>query len=83
MKNAGEKKKCIIRTGLAEAEDLDAFCMELCDSLGVPLNLLKRKLCGQSVEYADFVFDTWRGLIWRRSGRSCWYASEGSGRPLR
>jgi hypothetical protein len=49
-------------TGLAEAEELDAFWMELCDSLGVPLNLLKRQLCGQSVEYAGFAFDTWRGL---------------------
>ena len=53
----------VCRTGLAEAEELDAFWMELCDSLGVPLNLLKRQLCGQSVEYAGFIFDTWRGLM--------------------
>ena len=49
--------------GLEEAKELDAFWMELCGSLGVPLNLLKRQQCGQPVEYAGFVFDTWRGLM--------------------
>ncbi len=49
--------------GLKEAKELDTFWMELCGSLGVPLNLLKRQLCGQSVEYTGFVFDTWRGLM--------------------
>jgi hypothetical protein len=29
----------------------------------MPLNLLKRQLCGQAVEYAGFVFNTWRGLL--------------------
>ncbi len=37
--------------------------MELCESLGVPLNLLERQLCGQLVYYAGLTFDTWRGLM--------------------
>ncbi len=49
--------------GLEEAKEFDAFWMELCGSLGVPFNLLKRQQCGESVEYAGFVFDTWRGLM--------------------
>ena len=53
----------VCQEGLGEAKELDAFWMELCSSLGVPLNLLKRQLCGQSVEYTGFVFDTWRGLM--------------------
>ncbi len=53
----------VCQEGLEEAKELDAFWMELCGSLGVPLNLLKRQLCGQSVEYAGFVFDTWGGLM--------------------
>ena len=47
----------------AEAEAADAYWQELCDSLGVPLNLRKWQRCGQSVEYTGFVFDTMRGLM--------------------
>ena len=43
---------CVCLEGLEEAKELDAFWMELCGSLGVPFNLLKRQQCGQSVEYA-------------------------------
>ena len=53
----------VCQVGLTEAEALDVFWMELCESLGVPLNLIKRQRCGQSVEYAGFVFDTLRGLM--------------------
>ncbi len=53
----------VCQEGLEEAKELDAFWTELCGSLGVPLNLLKRQLCSQSVEYAWFAFDTWRGLM--------------------
>ena len=37
---------CLV--GLKEAKELVAFWTELCVSLGVPLNLLKRQPCGQS-----------------------------------
>ena len=43
---------CVCLEGLEEAKELDAFWMELCGSLGVPFNLLKRQQCGQSVECA-------------------------------
>lgn len=46
-----------------EAEELDAFWMNLCDDLGVPLNLEKRQLRSQSVDYAGFVFNTWTGRL--------------------
>ncbi|MFN5017560.1 hypothetical protein [Bradyrhizobium sp.] len=54
---------------LAEAEELDAFWVELCESLGVQLNLRKRQRCSQSLEYAGFVFDTWRGMMLVQAGR--------------
>jgi hypothetical protein len=58
---AGGCPTCL--AGLAEAEELDSFWMELCESLGIPLNLLMRQPCGQSVDYAGFTFDTWRKLM--------------------
>ncbi len=58
---AGGCPTCL--AGLAEAEELDSSWMELCESLGVPLNLLEQQLCGQSVDYAGFTFDMWRGLM--------------------
>ena len=58
---SGGCAECLV--GLEEAKALDAFWMELCDSLGVPLNLEKRQLCSQAVEYAGFVFDSWKALM--------------------
>ena len=37
--------------------------MDLCDQLGVSLNLIKRQRCAQSVEYAGFIFDSFRGRM--------------------
>ena len=49
----------------ADAEAADAYWQELCDSLGVPLNLGKWQQCRQSGagEYTGFIFDTMRGSI--------------------
>ena len=47
----------------AAAEKLDAFWMDLCDRLGVNLNMIKHRNPGQTLEYAGFLFDTFRGLL--------------------
>jgi hypothetical protein len=61
---AGLAGGCLVcREGLREAQEHDSYWMELCSSLGVPLNLQKRQLCGQTVEYAGFIFDTLRGSV--------------------
>ena len=53
---------CVVcAEGKAEAEKLDAYWVELCESLGVTLNLQKREHCAQSVSHAGFTFDTLRG----------------------
>lgn len=54
-----------------EAEELDAFWVELCESLGIPLNLIKRQFCAQKVDYAGFVFDTMRGLMLIQEEKRC------------
>ena len=55
---------CVVcRRSLAEAERLDEWWMDLCDQLGVSLNLKKHQRCAQSVEYAGFLFDSFRGLM--------------------
>jgi hypothetical protein len=51
------------RTALAHAEALDEWWMDLCDQLGVSLNVAKHQRCAQSVEYSGFLFDTFRGLM--------------------
>ena len=48
---------------LPQAEAVDAYWVELCRKLGVPLNLDKRQRCRQQVKYAGFLFDTLRGLL--------------------
>ena len=48
---------------LEQAEVLDAWWIELCDILGVPLNMEKHQRCAQTVEYAGFLFDSFRGLM--------------------
>ena len=48
---------------LGEAEVLDAWWIDLCGLLGVPLNMKKHQRCKQSVEYSGFVFDSFRGLM--------------------
>jgi hypothetical protein len=48
---------------LPQAEEVDAYWVDLCGKLGVPLNLVKRQRCGQRVEYAGFLYDTLRGLL--------------------
>ncbi len=48
---------------LAAAEKLDAFWMDLCDQLGVNLNMKKHQLASQTLEYGGFLFDTFRGLL--------------------
>ncbi len=51
----GLTRGCVVcRSSFSEAEELDAFWMELCKSLEVPLNLLnrKRQLYSKSVEFA-------------------------------
>ena len=48
---------------LPQAEEVDEYWVELCGRLGVPLNLDKRQRCGQTVEYAGFLYDTLRGLL--------------------
>ena len=45
------------------AEKLDAFWMDLCDRLGVNLNMIKHQSPSQTLEYAGFLFDTFRGLL--------------------
>ena len=49
----------------ADAEAADAYWQELCDSLGVPLNLGRWQQCRQSGagEYTGFIFDTMRASI--------------------
>ena len=37
--------------------------MDLCDKLGVSLNLAKHQRCAQTAEYSGFLFDTFRGLM--------------------
>jgi hypothetical protein len=49
--------------GLAVAEELDAWWTDLCEQLGVSLNTEKHQRCGQTVEYAGFLFDSFRGLM--------------------
>ena len=49
--------------GLATAVVLDEWWMGLCGQLGVPLNGDKHQCCDQSVEYAGFLFDSFRGLM--------------------
>ena len=53
----------VCRRALADAEVLDSWWMDLCKMLGVPLNMSKHQLCGQSVEYSGFLFDTFRGVM--------------------
>jgi hypothetical protein len=48
---------------LANAEVLDAWWIDLCKMLGVPLNTAKHHRCGQTVEYSGFLFDTFRGVM--------------------
>ena len=48
---------------LAQAEVLDEWWMDLCDQLGVSLNLTKHQRCAQSVEYSGFRFDTLLGRM--------------------
>jgi hypothetical protein len=49
--------------GLAAAELLDEWWVGLNRQLGVSLNVKKHQRCAQSVEYAGFLFDTFRGLM--------------------
>ena len=58
---AGGCSVCL--SSLAQAEALDEWWMDLCDQLGVSLNVAKHQLCAQSVEYSGLLFDTFRGLI--------------------
>jgi hypothetical protein len=51
------------RRGLAAAEVLDEWWMDLNRQLGVSLNTKKHQRCAQTVEYAGFLFDTLRGLM--------------------
>ena len=37
--------------------------VDLCDKLGVSLNVAKHQHCAQSAEYSGFLFDTFRGLM--------------------
>ena len=53
----------VCRRALADAEVLDAWWIDLCQMLGVPLNMAKHQRCGQSVEYSGFLFDTFRGIM--------------------
>ena len=55
---------CVVcLSSLAAAEQLDEWWMDLCDRLGVSLNLVKHQRCAQSVEYAGFLFDSFGGLM--------------------
>ena len=49
--------------GLAAAIVLDEWWMDLNRQLGVSLNDDKHQRCKQAVEYAGFLFDTFRGLM--------------------
>ena len=53
----------VCRRALGDAEVLDAWWIDLCDLLGVPLNMKKHQRCMQSVEYSGFAFDSFRGLM--------------------
>jgi hypothetical protein len=48
---------------LADAEANDTWWTELCEMLGVPLNMSKHQRCQQSVDYSGFRFDSFRGLM--------------------
>ncbi len=48
---------------LADADANDAWFVELCGLLGVPLNMSKHQRCKQTVKYSGFLFDTIRGLM--------------------
>ena len=48
---------------LANAQANDAWWTELCEMLGVPLNMAKHQTCKQTVEYSGFLFDSFRGLM--------------------
>ncbi len=50
-------------SALANAEALDAWWIDLCKMLCVPLNMAKHQRCGQTVEYSGFLFDTFRGVM--------------------
>jgi hypothetical protein len=47
---------------LVDAEANDAWWTDLCEMLGVPLNMSKHQRCKQTVNYAGFLFDSFRGL---------------------
>ena len=53
----------VCHRALREAEELDAWWIELCGLLGVPLNAKKHQGCKQSVEYSGFLVDSFRGLM--------------------
>ena len=48
---------------LVGAEANDAWFIELCGLLGVPLNMSKHQRCRQTVEYSGFLFDTVRAVM--------------------
>jgi hypothetical protein len=55
---------CAVCAGaLAAAEALDEWWMDLCDKLGVSLNLDKRQRCSHRVECACFLLDTFCGVL--------------------
>ena len=48
---------------MVAAEANDVWWTDLCDMLGVPLNMDKHHGCKQTVEYSCFLFDSFRGLM--------------------
>jgi hypothetical protein len=48
---------------LADAEANDAWWVELCWMLGVPLKMSKHQSCRQIEEYSGFLFDSLRCLM--------------------
>ena len=56
-------------SALAAAEVLDEWWMDLNRQLGVSLNVEKHQRCKQTVEYAGFLFDTFRGLMLVMEGK--------------
>jgi hypothetical protein len=53
----------VCRCALVDVEALDAWWIDLCQMLGVQLNMTKHQCCSQSVEYSCFLFDTFRGIM--------------------
>jgi hypothetical protein len=53
----------VCHSSLTLAERCDEWWIDLCDQLGVSLNLKKHQRCAQSVEYAGFRFDTLLGRM--------------------